>query len=194
MVSIQATNLDVEEKKPDDARLGSQIMESSPKNSGRKSHMRRNRNMTAQVVNNHAFTLLPVLEGKWSGDAFYVDEPRDRLTSSTTIYFDHERQAWDIHVLKAASDSVVKEDHYFLEPTGLGSANVVMGGAGKQGMIYNEVIGSLYANLTLQDEQGNLVMTETWSLNIQDAVLTRVRQMYDNAHLARILVSKERKL
>jgi len=172
------------------------LIERSPKNS--RGHVRLNRNMTAQVVNCHAFTLLPILEGRWSGDAFDCENPQTRLTSSTTIHFDHKRQGWEVHIVRAASDSLVHEQHFYLEPSGQGRANivgrVVSPNESPQPMVYEECIGSLFAQCTSVDPQGNLLFLETWTLNIQDRQITRVKQRYENSHLTSVLICKEQQV
>jgi len=151
------------------------------------------REMTGQVAGGCIFTLLPVLEGKWSGDAFSVDANSQRLTSSTTIFFDHAKQGWDVRLVRASEDCHVSERHYFLRPTAHGQAKIECG-VSPENATYREESGGSFSTFIIQDDQGNLVLSETWNLNIRNEELTRVLQSYDSGHLSSIVVCKEKKV
>jgi len=151
------------------------------------------REMTAQVAGGCLFTLLPVLEGKWSGDTISVDNKNHKLSSSSTIFFDHSKQGWDLRHQRASEDCHVSDKHYFLKPIAHGQAKIECAGT-PENAIYQEQAGGSFATFTIQDDQGNLVISETWSLRIMNSELTRVTQTYESGLLSSIWVCKEKKI
>merc|ERR1719272_1081954 len=124
------------------------------------------------------FTLLPTLEGRWSGDeTIGYGEGGPARSLSTKISYDPGDCSWQVRATSADMDCAAAVQTIRLTPVDHGKCSVEDVEGGEPGGLYEESHSGLYATITRRSTVGGLASHEVWMLAV-DGTLTRTRTRY----------------
>uniref|UniRef100_A0A7S4PZ13 THAP4-like heme-binding beta-barrel domain-containing protein n=1 Tax=Alexandrium monilatum TaxID=311494 RepID=A0A7S4PZ13_9DINO len=155
---------------------------------------RAGRRLETAVVHGHTFSVLPSLEGKWSGQAQTLSGKE--AATSTKISYQETDGLWQVRTTTADPSGVADVHSLLLEPFAHGRCKVSSDEL-KPGL-YEEQCGDLFATMTHRCVlTGALERMEVWALQTVNATeqrLTRTVTVYKDGDVTSVLVSRERKV
>eukprot|EP00927_Polykrikos_kofoidii_P047389 TRINITY_DN4150_c0_g1_i1.p1 TRINITY_DN4150_c0_g1~~TRINITY_DN4150_c0_g1_i1.p1 ORF type:complete len:217 (-),score=27.40 TRINITY_DN4150_c0_g1_i1:402-989(-) len=168
-----------------------------PVNTDSSGPKRGTRNLETSVIGGHLFSLLPALEGKWSGEAQRLDGTQH--SSSIKIAYVDEECVWEVRTTVADTSGVAVVQSIRLSPTGHGTCQLTASSESRKGVTsYDERCGDLFATITERClVTGALERMEVWSLQTSTGCeprLTRTISVYHGGDLVSYVVCRERKV
>mmetsp|Transcript_32033 Transcript_32033/g.85810 ORF Transcript_32033/g.85810 Transcript_32033/m.85810 type:complete len:190 (-) Transcript_32033:129-698(-) len=157
--------------------------------------VRESRSLETAVVDGHIFGLLPALEGKWSGDAQSFKGQHG--SSSIKVAYEAESETWEVRNTTGDPNGLADVHTTHLKPVAHGVCREFLGGK-PTGLTYEEKCGDLFATLIQRCKKtGVLQRIEVWALQShtgEEPRLTRTSTMYTHGDVAKVIVSRERKV